>query len=62
MAMDDNIKVDIREIVCGETDNIRLAQGPVVSFCKHNNEPILIIQVGSFVAYFPLKELCVVWI
>jgi len=61
MAVEDNIKVDLRELVCGETDNIPLAQGPVVSFCKHNNnEHLGFIQVGSFVAYFPLKEFCAI--
>lgn len=61
MAVEDNIKVDLRELVCGETDNIQLTQWPVVSFCKHNNEPLGFIQVGSFVAFFPLKEFCAVW-
>jgi len=61
MAVEDNIKVDLRELVCGEADNIVLAQGSVVSFCKHNNEHLGFIQVGSSVANFPLKEFCAVW-
>jgi len=61
MAVEDNIKVDLRELLCGETDNIPLAQGPVVSFCKHNNEHLDFIQLGSFVAYFPSKEFCALW-
>jgi hypothetical protein len=61
MVVEDNIKIYSRELVYGETNNIQLAQGPVVSFYKHKNETLGFIQARSFMAYFPFKEFCVVW-
>jgi hypothetical protein len=46
MTEKENVKVDLRELECGERDNIQLAQGQVVSFCKHNKEPLSLYKQG----------------
>jgi hypothetical protein len=42
----DNIKMDVLDLVWECVDLIHLVKGPVVSSCKHGNEPSGFIKYG----------------